>query len=210
MKFCAECGLTLERQWVVREGRERHVCNACGTTHYQNPRVIVGCLVSWHDQLLMCRRAQEPASGLWTVPSGYLECGETMEEGAARETFEETGVVVDPASLELSLIINMTAMEQVAVAFRVEMADRPSLCAGAECLEAAFIAEHEIAPGQIAWHQSWGEGLKRFFRELRSQHYTIQLITLGSDQGVGFNAREYRIAGDAAAGDTTSQRLASL
>lgn len=210
MKFCAECGLTLERQWVVRDGRERHVCTACGATHYQNPRVIVGCLVSWHDQLLMCRRAQEPASGLWTVPSGYLECGETMEEGAARETFEETGVVIDPASLELSLIINMTAMQQVAVAFRVELTDKPSLCAGAECLEVAFISEHEIAPGQIAWHQSWGEGLERFFRELRSHHYTIQLITLGSEQGVGFNAREYRIAGNAAGGSMTPRCAASL
>jgi len=209
MKFCTECGLTLKRQWIIREGRERHVCTSCGATHYQNPRVIVGCLVSWHDQLLMCRRAQDPASGLWTVPSGYLECGETMEEGAARETFEETGVVVDPASLELSLIINMTAMQQVTVAFRVELSDKPAVSAGAECLEAAFVSEHEIPPGRIAWHQSWGEGLRRFFRELRSRRYTIQLITLGSDKGVGFNAREYRIAGDAAAGGVTVQCLAS-
>jgi ADP-ribose pyrophosphatase YjhB (NUDIX family) len=198
MKFCAECGLALERQWVSREGRERHVCTACGTTHYQNPRVIVGCFVSWRDQLLMCRRAQEPARGLWTVPAGYLECGETMEEGAARETLEETGVVVDPASLELSLIINMTAVQQVTVAFRVELADKPVLCAGAECLEAAFVSEHEIPSAQIAWHRFWGEGLKRFFRELRSRHYTIQLTTLGPDHGAGFNAREYKIAGDAA------------
>jgi 8-oxo-dGTP pyrophosphatase MutT (NUDIX family) len=125
-----------------------------------------------------------------------------MQEGAARETLEETGVVVDPASLELSLIINMPALEQVAVAFRVDVTEKPSLCVGAECLEAAFISEHEIAPRQIAWHQSWGEGLKRFFGELRSHHYTIQLITLGSDQGMRFNAREYRIAEDSRAGGT--------
>jgi ADP-ribose pyrophosphatase YjhB (NUDIX family) len=206
MKFCTECGLMLERQWVIREGRERYVCTSCGATHYQNPRVIVGCLVCWRDQLLMCQRAQEPARGLWTVPSGYLECGETLEECAARETLEETGVVVEPASLDLSLIINMTAMQQVTVAFRVEVADKPAVCAGPECLTAAFVAEHEIPPAQIAWHKSWGEGLRRFFRELQSRQYTIQLITLGSDQGIGFSAREYRIAAETA-GEITGQRM---
>ena len=69
----------------------------------------------------MCRRAEEPAVGQWAVPTGYLEMGETLEEGAARETREETGVVVDPARLELCSVINMTSIRQVGIIFRIEL-----------------------------------------------------------------------------------------
>jgi len=61
----------------------------------------------------MCRRSQEPAIGQWVLPSGFLECGETLEQGAARETFEETGVSLDPNQLDLASIINITAIDQV-------------------------------------------------------------------------------------------------
>src|SRR5271155_1410266 len=127
MNYCSKCGSPVAHRRTAQEPCERYVCSACGTTHYENPRIIVCCTVSWNGKGLMCRRSQEPALGKWTVPSGYLECGETLEEGAARETFEETGVMVDPERLELHGVINMVEIHQVAVGFRVELAAEPVL-----------------------------------------------------------------------------------
>ncbi len=141
----------------------------------------------------MCRRGQNPALGKWTVPSGFLECGETLEEGAARETVEETGVIVDPRHLELQAVINMVEIEQVAVAFRIEVATMPPVHPGPECLDAAFLAEEDIPPGDLAWQSYLGKSTRRWFREIRSREYSIYLGTLGSDQRLEFKSREYRI-----------------
>src|ERR1700692_4622421 len=106
MKYCSECGAAVARQWIHQDGRERYVCLSCDRVHCQNPRVIVSCVVAVGQRILMCRRSQEPARGQWVLPSGFLECGETLEQGAARETFEETGVSLDPNQLDLASIIN--------------------------------------------------------------------------------------------------------
>jgi ADP-ribose pyrophosphatase YjhB (NUDIX family) len=151
-------------------------------------------MVFWRGTILMCRRSQEPARGQWTVPSGFLECGETLEEGAVRETFEETGVLIDPVSIDLCSIMNMTAIQQVSVSFRTELTARPVIRPGPECLEVAFMTEKEIAAEQIAWRMSTGGGPQRLFKELRSGHFTIQLATIGSNQGIGFRSREYVVA----------------
>jgi len=194
MRYCSECGSAVSRQLVAAEARERYACAVCGTIHYQNPRIIVCCIVHWCDKILMCRRAQEPALGQWTLPSGYLECGETLEEGAARETFEETGIVADPADLELYAISNMTAIEQIAVTFRLQIDAEPNLRAGAECREVAFLTEEQTHQNEIAWRESFGDGPRKFFQELRSRNFTIQLSTLASKDGDHFRSREYPIA----------------
>lgn len=141
----------------------------------------------------MCRRAQQPALGKWTVPSGFLECGETLEEGAARETFEETGVVVDPRRLELQAVINMVEIEQIAVAFRIELATLPNIVPGPECLEVAFMAEADIPTDEFAWRGYLGNATRRWFKEMRSSDYSIYLATLGSDQRREFESRAYKI-----------------
>jgi ADP-ribose pyrophosphatase YjhB (NUDIX family) len=142
---------------------------------------------------LMCRRSEEPAIGKWTVPSGYLECGETLEEGAARETFEETGVIVDPASLELHGIINMVEIHQVAVGFRIELATKPILRPGPECLEVAFFDEEDMPTDELAWRNFMGSSTKRWFDEIRLRDFSIRLGTLGSNLRPEFKAREYKI-----------------
>jgi ADP-ribose pyrophosphatase YjhB (NUDIX family) len=141
----------------------------------------------------MCRRAQEPGLGRWAVPSGFLECGETLEEGAARETFEETGVVIAPQRLELHAVINMVEINQVAVAFRVELAAMPELRPGPECLQVAFLGEHDIAADELAWHNHLGHSTRRWFADIRSRDHSIYLGTLGSQQRTKFKSREYRI-----------------
>jgi ADP-ribose pyrophosphatase YjhB (NUDIX family) len=141
----------------------------------------------------MCRRSQEPARGRWAPPAGFLECGETLEQGAARETFEETGVVVDPSRLELASVINITGIKQVVVAFRVELSTLPTVRAGAECLEAAFLSEHQIPDGGFAWRELLGSVPGKFFDELRSRDFSVRLISVGPSPGVGFSARDYKL-----------------
>ena len=94
MAFCASCGGSVSVRVPPGEDRARDVCDACGAIHYQNPRLVVGTVVSHGDAVLLCRRAIEPRRGFWTVPAGFLEIGESAVEGARRETFEETGVAV--------------------------------------------------------------------------------------------------------------------
>jgi len=193
MKFCSACGGKVTLQRPTPHDRERYVCTACGITHYENPRIIVCCSVSWNGKALLCRRAEEPAVGKWSVPTGFLECGETLEEGAARETFEETGVVLDPGQLELHGVVNVVDMKQVYVGFRIDLATKPVLCPGPECLEVAFLGEEDIQPDELAWYASMDTAMKRWFDELRMRDYTIRLGTLRSSRRQDREFREYRI-----------------
>ena len=193
MKYCSECGAAVARRWIVEDERERDVCLSCGRVHYQNPRVIVSCIVSVGDRILMCRRAQEPGRGRWAPPAGFLECGETLQQGATRETYEETGLSIDPGRLELSGIINIPAIDQIVVTFRFDLEALPVLHAGEECLAVAFLSEHEVPAGDFAWRGLLGPVPARFFNELRSQDFSINLITVGPSPGVGFSEREYKI-----------------
>jgi ADP-ribose pyrophosphatase len=127
------------------------------------------------------------------VPSGFLECGETLEECAVRETAEETGVIVQAGGLELYSIVNMTAIDQVGITFRTAVTADPRPRPGPECLDVAFMSEADLATIEFAWRRPMGDSLERLFREMRSQDFSIQLATLGSEQGVGFKARRYRV-----------------
>src|SRR6266568_5828754 len=100
MKFCSKCGSD-RIEFRVPEGDTlpRYVCGVCGTIHYENPKIVVGCLPEWEDKVLLCRRAIEPRYGLWTLPAGFLENGETVSDGAERETTEEANAHVEVGAL---------------------------------------------------------------------------------------------------------------
>ena len=144
---------------------ERMVCADCGFIAYENPKVIVGAVVVAEDAVLLCRRAIEPRYGLWTLPAGFLELGETLEEGAARETWEEA-----KAQIELDGILGIFSISrigQVHVIYRARFSARaspPLFAAGAESLEVGLFAWNEIPWDTIAfpstrwaleaWHRS--------------------------------------------------------
>ena len=193
MKYCNECGAAVARRRNDQDERDRYVCLSCGTVHYENPRVIVSGIVSVGDKILMCRRAQEPGKGQWAPPAGFLECGETLQQGAARETYEETGLTIDPDRLDLSGVINIPGIDQILVTFRIDLETLPVLRPGAECLEVAFLSEHEVPEGDFAWRRLLGPVPARFFNELRSRDFSINLITVGPSTGVGFSERYYKI-----------------
>ncbi|HEY9199266.1 MAG TPA: NUDIX hydrolase, partial [Gammaproteobacteria bacterium] len=86
MKFCSNCGAQVSLRVPPGDSRPRYVCDACTTVHYQNPKIVAGCIPVWEDRVLLCRRAIEPRYGLWTLPAGFMENGETTQQAARRET----------------------------------------------------------------------------------------------------------------------------
>ena len=92
MKFCSTCGATVALKVPDGDSLPRYVCVSCNIIHYSNPRMIVGCVPYWEDKVLLCKRAIQPRYGLWTVPAGFMENGETLDIGAARETLEEAEI----------------------------------------------------------------------------------------------------------------------
>lgn len=149
MKFCSECGsagLTVR----IPEGDTlpRIVCGACGTIHYQNPRVVVGTIPVWDGKVLLCRRAIEPRYGLWTLPAGFLENGETVEQGALRETLEEANARVRLG--ELYMMISLLHVHQVYMMYRAELADL-DFGPGTESLEVSLFDESDIPWESIAF-----------------------------------------------------------
>ena len=109
MNFCSHCGGRLVRRIPPDDNLMRHVCPACGVVHYQNPKLVVGCIPLCEDRILICKRDIEPRRGYWTLPAGYLENGETAAAGAARETREETGAeVVDLTPYRMYDIVHVS------------------------------------------------------------------------------------------------------
>jgi ADP-ribose pyrophosphatase YjhB (NUDIX family) len=148
MNFCNQCGAKVEFRIPSGDHLARHVCDACGTIHYQNPRLVVGCVPDFEGRILLCRRAIEPRRGFWTVPAGFMENGETLQQAAARETREEALARVEIGSL-LS-IVHVLHAQQVHVFFRATLPE-PEFGAGVESLEAALVAPEDIPWSDIAF-----------------------------------------------------------
>ncbi len=148
MKFCSACGE--EVHIIIPEGdnRERFVCPACGIVHYQNPNVVTGCIPEWDDKILLCKRAIEPRIGLWTLPAGFLENGETAMEGAARESMEEANA--DMREMELFSVFSIPHINQIYTMYRGTLHEG-SASPGAESLEVALLSEHEIPWDTLAF-----------------------------------------------------------
>ncbi|MDA1075249.1 MAG: NUDIX hydrolase, partial [Proteobacteria bacterium] len=148
MKFCSQCGQSVSRKVPMGDSRERFVCDACDAIHYQNPRVVAGCLPVWNDQVLLCRRAIDPRKGFWTLPAGFLENGEACEVGAARETFEEANAQVDVG--ELYTLFSLPHISQIYLFYRARLIDG-IFSAGYESLEVALFDEAKVPWNELAF-----------------------------------------------------------
>lgn len=174
MSFCLKCGQ--QGHLVTPEGdhRERLVCQNCGYIHYENPKVICGALVIWQNKVLLCRRAIEPRYGLWTLPAGFMELYETMEEGAARETWEEAEA---QANIEqLYCMYNIPRIGQIYVLFKASLQDGV-FGAGSESLECRLFEEHEI-PWDLLAFRSIEHTLKHYFNDRKSNQFPMHLETI--------------------------------
>lgn len=174
MKFCSQCGHSVELRIPPGDDRRRHVCPQCHTIHYQNPRLIVGCLPLAGERVLLCRRAIEPRRGFWTLPAGFMENGERTVEGAARETWEEARARVEHE--QLYRIFDLPHIDQVYMFYRADVVDG-EFGVGPESSEAALFAEHEIP-----WHElSFPvvvETLREFFADRRRGDYPVRVSGL--------------------------------
>jgi len=148
MSFCPNCGQPLTRRIPEGDHLPRYVCTACGTIHYQNPRIIAGCVIETEGKLLLCKRAIEPRLGYWTHPAGFMENGESVAQGAAREAMEEALANVKIGSL-LS-IVNVLHAHQVHITYRATLAE-PGYGVGVESLETRLYDEAEIPWQDIAF-----------------------------------------------------------
>lgn len=133
--------------------RDRDVCNRCGFIDYQNPRLVVGSVVSWttaegEHLILLARRAIEPSRGLWGLPAGYLETNESLEEGARREAMEEAGVEIELDAL--LAICEIPHISQIQFVFRGALAS-PRHAAGPESLEVRLFAWRDIPWDSLAF-----------------------------------------------------------
>jgi ADP-ribose pyrophosphatase YjhB (NUDIX family) len=113
MIYCSNCGTRVIEKVPAGDNRQRYVCDACDTIHYQNPKIVAGCVPVWDNRLLLCRRAIEPRYGLWTLPAGFMENGESTEQAAARETQEEAGAIVK--DMALYGVFSIPKINQVAI-----------------------------------------------------------------------------------------------
>ncbi len=132
MRFCGDCGARVERKIPPGDNLERHICTDCEKIHYLNPKVVVGAVCRWDERILLCRRAIEPRSGFWTIPAGFMEIGESTEEGAVRETLEEANARIEIT--DLLAIYNIPRLAQVQIFYRADMLT-PAFSAGIETLE---------------------------------------------------------------------------
>jgi ADP-ribose pyrophosphatase YjhB (NUDIX family) len=175
MRFCSHCGSDrIELRIPEGDNVPREVCAACKTIHYQNPKVVVGCLPEWEDRVLLCRRAIEPRLGLWTLPAGFLENGETIFSGATRETLEEARARVEIG--DLYTLISLPQISQVYVMFRARLLDL-EFAPGPESLEVRLFGEHEI-PWEGMAFRTIGRTLRNYFLDRKLGAFPTRVSTL--------------------------------
>ena len=188
-KYCCYCGGALTSKSIGADSHRRLVCTVCGQIHYKNPKVIVASIVSCNKKILLGKRSEEPAKGKWAVPMGFLECGETLQEGACREIAEETGLVIDPAQLRLHALSTIRYTNEVYAGFRVELdAVAPTdICCGDECMRVDFFSSDKVPWNDIAYAEM-ANFLRVYFEELSTGAYSIHNCTLeiSGESGISY------------------------
>ncbi len=176
MRFCTACGHTTIEKIPLGDHKVRKVCTHCGTIHYVNPKVICGALALWDNKVLLCRRAIEPRYGLWTLPAGYMELFETMEQGAARETREESEAEIEIE--QLYCMYNIPRIGQIYVLFKGNIIDG-QFGAGEETIESRLFEEKDIPWTELAF-PSVERTLRHYFEDRKNNQFPTHLETLGT------------------------------
>ena len=176
MSFCTACGQPTTDQIPLGDEKIRQVCTQCRTIHYVNPKVICGALAIWENKVLLCRRAIEPRYGLWTLPAGYMELFETMEQGAARETREEAEAEVEIE--QLYCMYNIPRIGQIYVLFKSILLNG-QFGTGEETIESRLFEEHEIPWNELAF-PSVERTLRHYFEDRKNNEFPTHLETLGT------------------------------
>lgn len=170
MKYCPSCGNPVTLKIPAGDDRQRYVCEHCDTIHYQNPRIITGCLPVYEDRVLLCKRAIEPRYGLWTLPAGFMENGETTEQGALRESWEEARAKIEIHGLYT--LFNLPQINQVYLFYRGALTSL-EFGPGIESLQVELFTEQQIPWDELAFPVV-GKTLKHFFSDRQEDQYPIR------------------------------------
>jgi len=170
IKHCKACGTAVEYR-LPDDGdtRLRAVCPACHAVHYENPLNVVGTVPTWGEKVLLCKRNIEPRLGKWTLPAGFMELGETLAQGAARETVEEAGAQFEMQ--ELFSIMNVVRVGQVHFFFLARLTS-DSFAPGHETMEARLFSEKDIPWDELAF-RTVKQTLQCYFADMKSQNFAL-------------------------------------
>ena len=160
MKYCAECGAKTLKNIPKGDNRERVICSQCKIIHYINPKIVVGCIPEIDNKILLCKRAIDPRYGYWTIPAGFMELDESLEEGAIRETKEEA--CTDVKIGHLFATVDVVRVGQVHIFFTAELLS--SFSAGEESLDVRLFNKNEIPWDEMAF-ESGVFALKRYLAD---------------------------------------------
>ncbi|MEO8922723.1 MAG: NUDIX hydrolase [Caldimonas sp.] len=174
IKHCRACGGAVLYETPADDNRDRATCTVCGTIQYENPLNVVGTLPVWEEQVLLCRRNIEPRRGLWTLPAGFMELGESTAEGALRETVEEAGARIE--MLGLFTLINVARVGQVHLFYRARLLDI-DFAPGPETIEARLFGEGEVPWEEIAFRTT-KKTLELFFADRRAGSYGFHSVDI--------------------------------
>lgn len=169
IEHCQVCGTPVELKVPEGDNRDRAVCPSCGHVHYVNPLNVVGTLPVWQDQVLLCKRNIEPRKGFWTLPAGFMELGETTEEGAGRETDEEAGAHIEMQGLYC--VLNVVSAGQVHLFYRARLLDT-AFAPGPETIEARLFSEDDIPWDELAF-RTVRMTLERYFQDRRTGQFGV-------------------------------------
>lgn len=171
MNFCNQCGSPVSLKVPEGDNRPRFVCCLCHEIHYENPKILAGCLPVWDDKVLLCRRAIEPRHGFWTLPAGFMENDETVQQAAVRETMEEANARVELHALYT--LFNLPHVSQVYMIFKAQLLDL-SFKPGAESLETKLFSQNEIPWDDLAF-KTIEHTLKLYFSDKRQNDFQLHL-----------------------------------
>jgi ADP-ribose pyrophosphatase YjhB (NUDIX family) len=171
MNFCSACGKPVLRQIPPGDNLPRFVCGSCTLIHYHNPKIVAGCIPQWEDQILLCRRAIEPKSGLWTFPAGFMEIGESTEQAAVRETIEEAQAQV--TLITLHSVLSLPHIGQVYIVFIGNLKTK-QFGIGPESLDVRLFHPSDIPWDSIAFPVV-KDALRRYVEDLDKGEWTIHV-----------------------------------
>ncbi len=178
MKYCSTCGEPVSHRIPVGDNRPRYICDACDAIHYQNPRIVAGCLPIYEDKVLLCKRSIEPRAGKWTLPAGFLENGETTSTGALRETSEEANANVDIISLYT--LFSLPHISQVYMFYRARLVDL-DFFPGEESLETRLFDEHEVPWEELAFPVIT-QTLELYYSDRKTDTFPVHTVDLIIDR----------------------------
>ncbi|MBL1142556.1 MAG: NUDIX hydrolase [Proteobacteria bacterium] len=169
MKYCCYCRAVLIYEIPADDNRHRYICQSCDTIHYQNPKIVAGCIPVWEDKILLCKRAIEPRYGYWTLPAGFMELGETSLEAGIRETLEEANARVDVE--ELFAVFSLPHVGQVYMMFRSRLIDL-NFSPGAESLDVKLFKEADIPWNELAF-TTIRASLRCYFEDIKQGAFSL-------------------------------------